>query len=330
MNAKFDLITIGDSTMDTFIKIHDASVECDINHEECKICLRYGSKIPVDAIAQTVAGNAANVALGCSSLGLRCAIYTNLGGDEHGTRILKTFEEKGIGTGYVKVEKDKSSNLSVVLTFEGERTIFVYHQPWYYQLPDLAPCGWVYFTSLAETFTDSNIVDEVCHFIDKSRANLVFSPGTFQLKANIKRYPRLLERTKLLIINLEEAKTILEIEQVEKVDSRELMSKILLMGPKIVVVTDGEEGSYATDGQKNYKAGIFPTKVYEKTGAGEAYASGLLAALFYGKDLAEAMIWGTINASHVISHIGPNRGLMSKEELERYRAAVPEFEASPF
>src|SRR3990167_10211854 len=83
--TSYDLITVGDSTIDTFIKIHDASVECDINHEECKICLRYGSKIPVDAIAQTVAGNAANVTLGCSSLGLKCAIYTNLGGAEHGT-----------------------------------------------------------------------------------------------------------------------------------------------------------------------------------------------------------------------------------------------------
>ncbi len=42
MAETFDLITIGDSTIDTFVKIHDANVECDINHEEGKICLHYG------------------------------------------------------------------------------------------------------------------------------------------------------------------------------------------------------------------------------------------------------------------------------------------------
>ena len=58
-DTTFDLITIGDSTIDTFIKIHEASVECDLNHEECKLCVRYGDKIPVEGIARAVAGNAA-------------------------------------------------------------------------------------------------------------------------------------------------------------------------------------------------------------------------------------------------------------------------------
>ena len=37
MNDKLDIITIGDSTVDTFIKIHEASIECDINKKDCKI-----------------------------------------------------------------------------------------------------------------------------------------------------------------------------------------------------------------------------------------------------------------------------------------------------
>ena len=60
---QFDLITIGDSTVDTFIKVHEASLECDINKKDCKICVPYGSKVPVEAIEYAVAGNAANVAV---------------------------------------------------------------------------------------------------------------------------------------------------------------------------------------------------------------------------------------------------------------------------
>ncbi len=324
---KFDIITIGDSTIDTFIKIHDASIECDINHEECKICVRYGDKIPVDSISQSVAGNAANVAVAVATVGLKCAIYTNLGNDSQGALIKKTLTTRGVYDEYIHTLDDKHSNLSVILTFQGERTAFVYHQPWFYHLPDLAPCSWVYFTSLSQSFTDSNIIDEVAHYIDRSGAKLAFSPGTFQIRANIKRYPKTLERCELLICNLEEAKQILEIDLVERVPVRELLDKMLALGPKLIVLTDGEEGSYATDGESYLKVGVFPTKLVEKTGAGDAYASAFIAALIYNQEIADAMVWGTINASAVIRELGAQNGLLTHEEIEIHRKVVPELVA---
>lgn len=322
---KFNLITIGDATIDTFIRIHDAAVQCDINHEVCKICVSYGDKIPVDSISHSVAGNAANTAIGAATLGLKTAIYTNLGEDEEGKLIKKTLEEKGVDSRFIKIDKIKSSNLSVILTFQGERTAFVYHQPWFYHLPNLDKTDWLYFTSIAETFTNSNIVDEVCHYIDNTGAKLAFSPGTFQIKANIKRFPKLLERCELLVLNLEEAKKVLEIDMAKTVEPHDLLAQLLLLGPKNIVVTDSEEGSYATNGSNNYKLGIFPVQVVEKTGAGDAYTSAFISALFYGLNMEEAMVWGTINASQVISKSGPLGGLMNREEIERYRKAVPEF-----
>lgn len=326
----FDLITIGDSTIDTFIKIHDATVECDINRQSCKICVPYGAKIPVDSIAYGVAGNAANVAVACSKLRLGTAIYTNLGGDDQGKTIKAALEKEHVATDYVVENAEKKSNLSVVLTFQGERTIFVYHQDWFYQLPDLASAQWVYLTSMAETFTDSNIMDEVCHYVEKSKAKLVFGPGTYQLKADIKRFPTLLSKCELLIVNMEEAKKILGIDPAERVEPVDVLSRLLLLGPKIVVVTDGAEGSYASDSQKNLRAGIFPTKIVEKTGAGDAYSAGLVAAMAYGESLEEAMIWGTILASHVIQEVGPQKGLMDKEEILRHRKAAPQLVAVKF
>jgi len=315
----FDLITIGDSTIDTFIKIHDATVECDINHEQCKICVPYGAKIPVDSIAHGVAGNAANVAVACAKLGLKAAIYTNLGDDDYGKNIREKLEKEQVARDYIKINPGRESNLSVVLTFQGERTIFVYHQDWFYHLPALSLSSWIYLTSMGEAFTGSNIMDEVCHYVDKTRAKLAFAPGTYQLRADIKRYPKLLEKCEVLIVNLEEAKKILGFSELEIVEMRDLLSKMLFLGPKIIVVTDGAEGSFATDGNRNLKAGILPTKLVEKTGAGDAYAGGFLAALFLGKSLEEAMVWGTINASHLIGEVGAQNGLLTREELEKNR-----------
>lgn len=326
----YDLITIGDSTIDTFIRVHDATVEFDINRDNQRICFPFGSKIPVDAIAYGVAGNAANVAVGAQKLGLSTAIYTNLGDDDQGQRIKSTLEGYGVSGEFIKVNPGRESNLSVVLTFQGERTIFVYHQDWAYQLPELPAFKWVYLTSMAETFTSSNIMDEVCHYIEKTHANLVYGPGTHQLAADVKRYPKLLEKCHLLIVNMSEAKRILNIESDQSPQVRDLLSKMLFLGPKIVVITDGEEGSYATDGQKNLKAGIYPTQVVERTGAGDSYSAGLVSALALGQTLEEAMIWGTVNASHVIQQIGPLSGMMTRVQLEKYRKTMPALVAVTF
>ena len=315
MDQKLDIVTIGDSTIDTFIKVHDASVECDINHQECKICVTYGDKIPVDAIGSSVAGNAANVAVSCARLDMKTAIYTNLGNDEAGERIKKTLESEKIASDFIIVNKNRSSNLSVILTFQGERTAFVYHQPWDYLLPNLTPASWIYLTSLAESFTNSNLMDEVCHYLDKTRAKLAFSPGTFQIKANVKRYPRILEKSQVLVANVEEAKKILAVDPHQVSDVKDLLSKLFLLGPKIIIITDGAEGSYAYDGQKFLRLASLHVEVVEKTGAGDSYTGALLTALVLGKSLEEAMIWGTVNAASVIQKLGPQEGLLARDHL---------------
>lgn len=325
--AQYDVISIGDSTIDTFIRVHEASVECDLDKRNCKICVPYGAKIPVDSISYGVAGNAANVAVGFSRLGIKTAIYTNLGDDDQGKRIKKQLSDNGVSDEYIIVNPNKSSNLSVVLTYQGERTIFVYHQDWFYVLPKLKPTSWIYLTSVAASFTNSNIMDDVCHYVDKTNTKIIYNPGTFQLQADVKRFPRILEMCQILIVNLEEAKKILEIAASDFMEVRDILSKLLLLGPKITVVTDGAEGSYATDGHQYLKAGILSVKVYEKTGAGDAYASGFSGAIIKGKPLGEAMVWGTINSANAISVAGPQKGLLTMEEIEKKRKEFSSFEA---
>ena len=152
----------------------------------------------------------------------------------------------------------------------------------------------------------------------------------FQLKADIKRYPKILEKCEVIFSNLEEAKRILEISESEIVNERDLLSRIHLLGPKTVVITDGANGSYVSDGNRNLKIGIFPTKLVEKTGAGDAYASGFMAAIISRMPLEEAMTWGAINAASVIVETGTQNGLLTKEQLLKHRHNVKNFKAVNF
>lgn len=313
----FDLISIGDSVIDTFLKLHDAEIKCTLNKEECKICIEYGEKIPLDGPPiSLVAGNAANNAVSGVRLGLKTAIYVNVGEDEGGERTIKKFKEEKIDTRYVVVNKGMKNNYHTVLNFQGERTILIYHQPWKYKLPDLDKTKWVYFTSLSPTFVESNLVDDLVRFIEQSSAKLLYNPGTFQLKVGVKKNPRLLSLTEIFIVNNEEAKLILGFKEDEKVEIKKLLKGFLDLGPRMVIITDGEEGSYGFDGEKYCKLGIFPAHLVEMTGAGDAYATGVLAGLFYGKGLPEAMRWGAANGASVVEYIGPQEGLLTYEKMQ--------------
>ena len=84
----------------------------------------------------------------------------------------------------------------------------------------------------------------------------------------------------------------------------------------MAVITDGGDGSYGFDGEKYYGIGLFPAKLLEMTGAGDAYATGLIAGLFHGKDLAEAMRWGAANGAAVVEQIGPQVGLLTLSKMQ--------------
>ena len=44
-----DFLAVGDIVVDDFIRLKDASVHCNINNEDCEICMRWGDKIPYES-----------------------------------------------------------------------------------------------------------------------------------------------------------------------------------------------------------------------------------------------------------------------------------------
>jgi ribokinase len=63
--------------------------------------------------------------------------------------------------------------------------------------------------------------------------------------------------------------------------------------------------------------GILPIDLVEATGAGDAYATGFIAALFHGHSTAEAMRWGSANSASVVTKIGPQDGLLKLKEMQK-------------
>ncbi|MEK7112843.1 MAG: PfkB family carbohydrate kinase [Patescibacteria group bacterium] len=319
-----DLLSIGDASIDVFMTPTESETLCRIDTKECFIAFSYGDKIPVKNLEFSVGGNAANNAVGTTRLGLKTGIVLTLGDDNIGNLIVERLRQEGVDMTFAIQQPSTLSNYATVINYSGERTIFTYHAPRSYEFPVQLPVtSWVYLTSMGESFRAF-----YNHFVDWLKKNptikLAFNPGSWQLRAGVEGIGDVLSLTYLLFVNRKEAEKLSGFGESQRKE-KELLLAVAKLGPKLVVVTDGANGSFITDGTKFLKAGVLPVDAYERTGAGDAFGSGALSALIKGKSLEEALIWGTLNSASVIGYVGPQRGLIKEIEMpewtERYKSS---------
>lgn len=319
-----DLLSIGDASIDVFMAPTESETLCRIDTKECFIAFSYGDKIPVKNLEFSVGGNAANNAVGVTRLGVKTGLVLTLGDDNVGNLIVENLSQEKVDMTFVIQQPSTSSNYSTVINYSGERTIFTYHAPRSYEFPVALPITpWVYLTSMGESFKPF-----YNHFVEWLKKNpsikLAFNPGTWQLKAGVPGIGNILSLTYLLFVNREEAEELSGFGKSQGKE-KELLAAVSKLGPKLVVITDGNNGSFISDGQRTIKAGVLPVDAYERTGAGDAFGSGALSALIKGKSLEEALVWGTLNSASVIGFVGPQRGLVREAEMpewvERYKSS---------
>ncbi|MDO8512522.1 MAG: carbohydrate kinase family protein [bacterium] len=311
--TKLDLLAIGDTTTDVFMGLKDASVIKQPEKRGDKLCLRFGDKIAVESVQEIEGvGNAANVAVGASRLGLKTGIWTILGNDDDGQRIVSNvFEKEGVLSENVIFDQKERTNYSLVLTYNAERTILSYHAPRVYEWPQNMPeAKWVYFTSLGQNW--EKIIPDFLNYVQQIGCKVAFNPGSMQLRSKPEDLKNVLSVTDTLFVNREEAEKICGC----KTDSmKELLIKTKETGPKNVVITDGVNGAHALLNEVYWTMPVLPTTVLERTGCGDSFATGFLAALIFGKSDDEALLWGAENASSVISYVGSRAGLLKRDVL---------------
>lgn len=326
-NKPLDFLAIGDMVTDAFIRLKDAKTHCSINHDSCELCVRFGDKVPFEFVEEVRAvGNSANAAVSAARLGLRSGLMADIGGDQNGQLCLAELKKNNVSTKFISTHHENKTNYHYVLWFEDERTILVKHEhfAYHFEAPARAP-RFVYLSSLGESALEYQL--EIAAWLNKNpEIKVAFQPGTFQMSAGLDKLMPLYKRANIFFCNVQEAERILKMPSGS--DIKELSRKIHEIGPKIVVITDGPKGAYVFDGAKPDELWFMPTypdpkPPYERTGAGDAFASTFVAALALGKSIPEALAWGPINSMSVVQQIGAQKGLLSRAALEDFLKKAP-------
>ncbi|MCK5021784.1 MAG: carbohydrate kinase family protein [Candidatus Pacebacteria bacterium] len=334
MNNEFDFIAIGDIVIDAFIKINNAKVRNEKGSPE--LCISFANKVPYEWLEVVSAvGNSPNASVSASRLGLKSALVTNIGDDDHGRNCQRVLEKENVATNFVKIHPNDNTNYHFVLLYEADRTILVKHTEFDYKLPNIGTPKWIYFSSVAKNSLSYH--KEIAKYLKNNpEVKLAFQPGTFQMELGYEKLKEIYEQSEVFFCNVQEAKRILNpikpeilnkiIGKNKKETVIELLKEMRNLGPKIVAITDGPEGAYTYDGKKILYTPMYPDiqKPLDRTGAGDAFASAFTSALAIGKNIEEALQWGPINSMSVVQFVGAQKGLLTQAKLKEYLEKAPE------
>lgn len=319
------ILAIGDIFSDAFIKLKEEHTRIDTEPDGSKrLSVAFGAKIPYDHVDLVHGvGPSPNAAVSFARLGLRSGLMTYLGDDEHARQSMEYLQSEQVDTSTIHQEEGKQSSYWYVLSFNADRTMLVKNEGFVYDWrePSQAP-DWIYLSQISSESWDLH--EHLLAYLEQHpETKLVFQPGTYHFAWGAEKLKSIYARAHMAIMNREEAAEVVGLSRESVADVAKAMHEL---GPEIVVITDGPDGAYASDGNRLVQMPNYPDpeEPKERTGAGDAFASTFVAAVALGNDIDTALSWAPINSMNVVQHVGAQKGLLSRDEVLKYLAAAPE------
>ncbi|MEM3373768.1 MAG: carbohydrate kinase family protein [Candidatus Woesearchaeota archaeon] len=317
----YDVITVGSSTIDVFAKVVSEFIKIkSLKETQELIAYPSGSKILIEDLVFLSGGGGTNTAVSLSKAGLKVAYLGKIGNDTNSTMILKELKKEKVK--FIGLKAKGMSGYSIILdSLEGDRTILTYkgvNDFLYFKEIDTKKLKtkWFYFSSMVNE--SYKTLEKLAEYAEKNNIKIAFNPSNYLAEKGSIYLKEVLSRTYLLVLNKEEAMLLAGNHEIKK-----LILDLMNFGPKVVIITDGKNGSYTIN--NNYFYQVIPNHVKstETTGAGDAFASTFLACLIKGKNIEESLKLGTKQAESVISEKGAKKGLLTWEELLKFSKVNP-------
>ncbi len=302
------ILAIGKGTQDVFLR----SDEFDPHQRGKKIFteLPLGTKMEVEDVTFSTGGNATNVATTFARQGLESQYMWALGNDSASDAVIRALDAEDVDMRYVLQDDRFQAGYSVILiATNGERTILNHRgkstrRGYELNFDAIEQADWIYPTSLG--FGGLSLLRRIIDKAESSSTKVMLNPAGPEL-AEPEKLKTLLESVDVLCTNKEEMQLLVNGETCE-----ELALHALHYVP-VVIVSDGPNGVVATDGKTIVRAGMYEdVPVVDRTGAGDAFASGFLSVWARGGTLRDAIVFASANSTSVVTKIGAKDGILRK------------------
>ena len=236
-------------------------------------------------------GNPVNVAVYLKRMGVDASYTGVVGTDECGKTMIEALNGKDVDTSHVHVEEGDTAKTMVEI-INGNRVF----------------CD--YFEGVMENFKLSEddikflcehdlVVSGIWGHTDKDLAAIHETGTTVVFDYSDQPQDPMVDES---IANVDYAFFGLESDDNEQV--RAFMKEKQAMGPKAIVVTLGENGSLAYDGNEFHKGDIVKCDVVDTMGAGDSFIAGFIKGILEEKTLDECMVMGAQSSAVTLGYSG--------------------------
>ncbi len=353
MNKKINkrVVTIGGATQDAFIHYDPSAVKTLENTQGCFLLFEEGSKIEVSSIAYATGGGATNSAVSFKRMSFDVTTFVKLGNDDQANFIIAQLHHENISLAYSKSFNKQTGTSFIFPCPSGDRIIFT-HRGANGELgirdidQEIISCTDVLFITPI-TGKSSQLMLPITRFAKEHNILIATNPSLSQLLHAQNNFIPSFNNIDILILNKYEAatlmNTLLENSEITATQNKfnessqslpplltslttyknqhislsHFFKEVISRGPSIVAVTNGKEGVYVGWQDTIYFHPSIPVTIVNTVGAGDAFGSCFVGSIAQGYDLKEALRFGIINASSVISYENATDGLLTFEQLEQ-------------
>lgn len=297
------MICVGSISVDLYFR--GDNFTCD----DKRYHLALGGKYYADFFFEDIGGGAVNVAVGAAKLGLKAAVFGKIGENGFKEMILKKLADKAVATRFCQVEDDYYKISAIILNKNGERTIIHYEKPThlirqFFLHKELKKAKNIYFSPLPHLSLKEK--KRMITYLKGDQTLTFVNFSAVDCRRPISELVDFFEALDILIINAHEFSLMIK-KPYEKIDFFNLKINLPFLKEKILVITDGEKGSYGYyRDQFFYQEVIKPKKIVDTTGCGDAYTAGFIAQYLRTGNIPISMQKGAEYSAKKIARLGPN------------------------
>jgi sugar/nucleoside kinase (ribokinase family) len=302
-----NIIGLGVSSIDQFV----------IVDEFCKP----DDKIWIKDFARMCGGVVANFCVGVARMGVKSGFMGSAGDDPNGHEILQNFKNHGMDNDHFFLKKETRTPVNIIVVdSHGSRQILQdpYMEKNVLKADEIIPD----YVARADIFhTDAVNIEATrkCMKIAKEAGKKV----SFDLERHVAVYGMdtirdLIEMTDILLPNRRGA-----LELTGETDIVRAAKKLLGLGPELVSVTLGKEGSLLVTEEGEIRTPIYGVeKVVDTTGAGDCFNATFVSCVYKGMAPKEAANFATAAAALSVRKIGAQT-MPTFKEVEEFLASNP-------
>ncbi|NQU11441.1 carbohydrate kinase family protein [bacterium] len=285
-----------------------------------------GELLAVDRLPGKAGGCAANVAIDLVKQGVSAAIAGGVGDDAEADALRACLAQAGVDSGGLVRQAGCPTSKTVILLVEGEdrRFIHAFGANARFAVADIprdaiAAARVFYFGGLfAMPGIDFAELGELLQFCRARGVITVLDVVVPRQAPGAGKLARVLPHTDWFVPNDDEARHL-----TGETNPENQIGALRAMGAREVIITCGSRGAVAARGQDRWQCGVYPATVVDPSGAGDAYAAGIVTGLARAWEMARLLQYAAALGASSVRAIGTTDGVFAAVEAEAFVASHP-------